>query len=443
MYPNLYYVFKDWFGVEWKALGFLNTFGLMVAMGFVVAAIVITSELKRKEKQGLLFPREEYITVGKPASWSELLINFITGFLFGYKLVGLFLNKPDDISPQSYIFSAEGNMIGGLLAGLILAFLKWKEKDKQKLKNPEQRVVRIWPHDRVGDIVIISLVFGIVGAKLFDNLENWDDFVKHPVERIFSAGGLTFYGGLITATIAICIYASRKNIKIIHLADSIAPAMMIAYAVGRIGCQVAGDGDWGIYNSAYITNSQGKAVEAKPGEYQAQLEKYKTYFLNGTVIDPGTTMPLSVTDRKSETLDQVPHKSVKAPSWLPVWLFAYPYLQNVNKDGIKISSIEDEHNRALPIPVFPTPLYEIIMCTFLFLILWFLRKGINRAGVITGIYLIFNGLERFVIEKIRVNNTYTLFGFHPSQAQIISSILVITGIIFVFAAAKNKSTLKA
>ena len=93
MYPNLYYVFKDWFGVEWKALGFLNTFGLMVAMGFVVAAIVITSELKRKEKQGLLFPREEFITVGKPASIIELLINFLTGFLFAYKLIGLFFNN--------------------------------------------------------------------------------------------------------------------------------------------------------------------------------------------------------------------------------------------------------------------------------------------------------------------------------------------------------------
>ena len=83
MYPNLYYVFKDWFGVEWKALKILNTFGLMVAMGFIVAALVITSELKRKEKQGLLLPREEFITVGKPASIAELLINFLTGFIFG------------------------------------------------------------------------------------------------------------------------------------------------------------------------------------------------------------------------------------------------------------------------------------------------------------------------------------------------------------------------
>ena len=64
MYPNLYYVFKDWFGVKWNGLSFLNTFGLMVAMGFVAAAIVLSKELQRKEKQGLLSPREEMITVG-------------------------------------------------------------------------------------------------------------------------------------------------------------------------------------------------------------------------------------------------------------------------------------------------------------------------------------------------------------------------------------------
>jgi phosphatidylglycerol:prolipoprotein diacylglycerol transferase len=431
MYPNLYYVFKDWFGVEWKALSFLNTFGLMVAMGFVVAAIVITSELKRKEKQGLLFPREEFITVGKPATILELLINFLTGFLFAYKLIGLFFNKPDEISPQAYIFSSDGNIFGGIVVGLVLAFLKWREKDKQKLKTPEQRSVRIWPHDRVGDIVIISLIFGILGAKLFDNLENWDDFIAHPIERIFSAGGLTFYGGLILAGIAIVVYASKKNIKIVHLVDAISIAMMIAYAVGRIGCQVSGDGDWGIYNSAYITDANGKATEATPAQFQAQLEKYKSYFLNGEVLDleaPGLRM---VTDRKSESLEKVPNKSVKAPSWLPTWMFAYPYLQNVNKDGIKIPSITDEHNRALPVPVFPTPFYETVICSLLFLGMWLLRKKIKVAGVITGLYFILNGAERFLIEKIRVNNTYSLFGFHPSQAEVIAAALIIFGVVVI------------
>lgn len=431
MYPNLYYVFKDWFGVEWKALSFLNSFGFMVAIGFVVAAIFISSELKRKEKLGLLFPREEYITVGKPASFLDLLINFITGFLFGYKLLGLFFNKPDDVNPQAYIFSSDGNLLAGILLGLILAGLKWREKNKQKLKTPEQRILRIWPHDRVGDIVVISLVFGIIGAKLFDNFENWDAFIQHPIERIFSAGGLTFYGGLIVAAIAIAIFAKRKNIKLVHLIDAIAPAMLMAYAVGRIGCQVSGDGDWGIYNSAYITNANGKVVEAKAGEYEAQLEKYKTYFLKGLVLDSGATQYEMVSDRVSNSLAEVPHKSVQAISFLPVWMVAYNYPQNVNKDGIKIAALKDEHNRALPIPVFPTPFYETILSLLLFLMLWSVRKKIKTAGVVTGIYFFMNGAERFFIEKIRVNNHINFLGMHLSQAEIISFSLMISGLLLI------------
>src|SRR5689334_1391456 len=123
MYPNLYYVFKDWFGVEWKALSFLNTFGLMVAMGFIAAAIVLSKELQRREKLGLLSPRQEMIVVGKPASLSELLTNGIVGFIFGYKLIGLFFNKPDDVNTQDYIVSANGSFVGGLLVAAFLTGL--------------------------------------------------------------------------------------------------------------------------------------------------------------------------------------------------------------------------------------------------------------------------------------------------------------------------------
>ena len=257
MYPNLYYVFKDWFGVEWKALSFLNTFGLMVALAFVAAAVVLSSELKRKEKLGLLFPREEILTVGKPASLYEIISNALIGFIFGYKILGIFFNKPEEVTAQEYIFSSAGSIGGGLLFAALLAFLKWYDRNKQKLKEPENRTVRIWPHDRVGDIIILGLVFGILGAKLFDNLEHWDEFIKDPIGHLFSASGLTFYGGLIAAAIAICWYGSRKGISVKHLVDAAAPALMIAYAIGRIGCQVSGDGDWGVYNSAYISDATG------------------------------------------------------------------------------------------------------------------------------------------------------------------------------------------
>ena len=437
MYPNLYYVFKDWFGVEWHALSFLNTFGLMVALAFVAAAVVLTAELKRKEKLGLLLPREEMITVGKPAGFTEIFINALTGFLFGYKLIGLFFNKPDNIPAQEYIFSSQGSILGGLILAVLLGGLKWYDKNKQKLKEPENRILRIWPHDRVGDIIILGLVFGILGAKLFDNLENWDEFIQHPIDHIFSASGLTFYGGLILAAIAICWFAVKKGIKVTHLVDAAAPALMIAYAIGRIGCQVSGDGDWGVYNSAYTCDENGKVVIAKAGDLEKKLTQNATYFLEGKAPDTSNQMKY-VTDRTYASLDAVPHRSFKGPGFLPKWFFAYTYPKNVNKDGILIPGDNDENNRALPLPVFPTPFYETILCTLLFLFLWGIRNAIKTPLVMFGIYLLINGMERFMIELIRVNKAYSLFGFKLSQAEIIALMLSLIGIILIFIAKRRK-----
>ncbi len=424
MYPNLYYVFKDWFGVEWKKLEIFNTFGLMVAISFIVAAIILSKELQRKEKQGLLSPREEVITVGKPVSMSELLLNAFIGFVFGYKLLGLFFAKPESVSTQEYIFSSQGSILGGLLVAVLLGGLKWRDKNKQKLKEPERRNVRIWPHDRVGDMVVLGLIFGLLGAKIFDNLENWDTFVKDPIGTFFSRSGLTFYGGLIVAAIAICWYARKKGIKIVHLVDAMAPALIIAYAIGRIGCQVAGDGDWGVFNSAYVSDATGKVSVAGPGDYQKTLEANKAYFIEGKIPESNR-----YNGRTAESLDKVNHRYFKAPSFIPTWMVAYSYPNNVNDEGNVIPGYPDEHNRVLPQPVFPTPFYETVLGFLIFFFLWSIRRRIKTPGIIFSIYLILNGIERFVVELIRVNTTYSVFGLHPSQAELIAVGLVLTGII--------------
>ena len=78
--------------------------------------------------------------------------------------------------------------------------------------------------------------------------------------------------------------------------------------------------------------------------------------------------------------------------------------------------------------MFPTPLYEAVLCIAMFGALWFLRKRIQVAGVIFSIYLILNGVERFFIEKIRVNEMYTIMNWDITQAEIISTGLVALGI---------------
>ncbi len=442
MYPNLYYVFKDWFGIEWQWLKIFNTFGLFVAIAFIVAAIVLSAELKRREKLGLLHPREETIIVGKAASFLELLFNGIVGFLFGAKVLGLIFSRPEEISTQNYIFSKEGSLLGGLAMAAVLVGVKWYDTNKQKLKVPEKRTVRIWPHDRVGDIIILGLIFGILGAKLFDNFEHWDLFMKDPIGQLFSVSGLTFYGGLILAAIAICYFGYKKGIKISHLCDSASMALMIAYAVGRIGCQVSGDGDWGVYNSAYISDANGKVSLAGAGDFDKMLQKNSSYFLQGKATDTSKNYS---TDRTYPTLNDVPRQHIKGVSFLPKWMFAYSYPQNVNNDGIPIPSVKEEHFSVLPSPVFPTPFYETVICSLLFLFLWSIRKKIKTPFLMFGIYLVLNGCERFIVELVRVNKGYNVSGIVLSQAQEIAIGLVIAGILLIVYAkfiAKNNSSEK-
>ena len=142
--------------------------GYLSHLHFICSAFIVSLELKRKEKQGLLLPREETITVGKPLTFTDVLLNGLIGFIFGYKLFGAFLASRDQsIDLQEYIFSLEGSITGGIVLAALLIFLKFREKNKQKLSKPEERVIRIWPHDRVGDIIVLGLIFGILGRQTF------------------------------------------------------------------------------------------------------------------------------------------------------------------------------------------------------------------------------------------------------------------------------------
>ena len=154
----------------------------MVALAFFVAAYVLKKEFERKEKEHLLQPLEESIVVGKPASFIDLFTNFIFGFIVGYKIIGIFLNSSDG-NPQEYIFSSEGSLSGGIALAVLFTSLRYFEKKKQSLPKPETRKVKIWPHDRVGDITVYAAIFGFIGAKIFDNLENWDRFMTDPIRN--------------------------------------------------------------------------------------------------------------------------------------------------------------------------------------------------------------------------------------------------------------------
>ncbi|GDX52369.1 prolipoprotein diacylglyceryl transferase [Bacteroidota bacterium] len=376
MYPTLGDLVKSLTGIDLSFLYIFQMFGLMMALAFLSAAYILFKELARKEKQGLLQPIIRSTIVGTPATPFELVLNGLMGFLIGFKVIGIFFNLSIfTANPQAFVFSMQGSWIGGIAIAAFFAYSKYYEKKKQQLSEPKTESIQLYPSQLVSEIVIYAAIFGLIGAKIFDNLENPSFFMEHPIEAMISFSGLTWYGGLILAAAAIIYYCIKNKIPVIHMADAMAPTLILGYAVGRIGCQLAGDGDWGINNTA-----------PKPA----------------------------------------------ALSFLPDWMWAYKFPHNVINEGVEIPNCIGRHCYELPVAVFPTPFYEVLMCLFIFGVLWFLRKRITTAGLLFSIYLILNGIERFSIEQIRVNSQYHFFGISPTQAEIIAVLMVLTGIAGIF-----------
>jgi prolipoprotein diacylglyceryl transferase len=350
----------------------VQSYGFMVAMAFLVAGFFVMLELKRKEKEGLLQPIRKKITKGKPASINEIIISAIISFFIGLKVTGIFSNYSFFANnPQDYIMSWDGSFIGGLLFGAVSGYWTYRSKEKEKLPQPVTEEITFHPYQLTANVVFIAAVAGIAGAKLFDVIEHLDDLFRDPIGTLFSFSGLAFYGGLIVAAVSVIVYARKNGISFQNISDSAAPALMIAYAVGRMGCQISGDGCWGVPN-----------------------------------LNP-----------KPEWL-----------GFLPDWAWAFSYPHNVINEGIPIADCAGSHCFVLDQPVYPTPLYETLLAGFFFLVLWNIRKRITIPGVLFGIYLMFNGIERFLVEKIRVNIKYDLIaGIKATQAEIISTGLFLTG----------------
>lgn len=423
MYPDFQYLLQSLLGTEMPEwLSIFKTFGFLVALSFLGAGWTLALELKRKEKQGLLQPDFNTVITGKPASITELISSAVIGFIVGFKGGGLLTHAAEAApNPMGYLFSLKGHFLIGIAGAALLAYSKYAEKKKQQLPEPQEKKIPVHPYQRVTELGILAAISGFAGAKIFNAFETWDDFIANPVANLLSSSGLTFYGGLIVATITLYIYARKHNIGFKYLCDAAAPGLMLAYGLGRLGCQFAGDGDWGIFNSAYVTGETSELHAAAPNEFQAVLHDKSTYFINNF-----------------GNLDKVPHISAPAPSWLPDWMFAMNYPHNVNNEGIMIQGCSGYYCSVLPAGVFPTPLYEAFACVALFFLLWSLRKRLKYPLQMFGLYLILNGVERFFIEKIRVNYKYDWGFLHPTQAEIISVVLVLIGTVLIATAKRSQ-----
>jgi phosphatidylglycerol:prolipoprotein diacylglycerol transferase len=101
------------------------------------------------------------------------------------------------------------------------------------------------PRDWAYEIVFSALVGGLVGARVDYIIQNYDKVSDDLLGNIFSGSGLVWLGGLLGGALGVCIWAWRRGFLGVALLDLCAVPLAIGYAIGRIGCQLSGDGDYG------------------------------------------------------------------------------------------------------------------------------------------------------------------------------------------------------
>lgn len=383
MYPDLSYIFHDLIGTpadNW--LSIFKTFGLFLVLAILSAAYILHQELKRKAKEGLFKPEKVKLTLGAPPKPTDAAMSGVWGFLLGYKGLYAYQNfaalKAD---AADVLLSTAGSWLGGLVLAALFAAYRYWDDSRKALPKPKVVLKKVYPHDRIGDITMIAAISGVIGAKVFAVIEDIPALIEDPLGTLLSGGGLAIYGGLIFGFLFVALYLRRKNIPIVHVLDAVAPALIIAYGVGRLGCHFSGDGDWGVVNAA---------------------------------IQPGWW-------------------------FLPDWLWAYDYPHNVLREGVPIEGCDMDYCRRLAEGVYPTAVYESLMAFSIGGILWALRRKLSPyPGMLFFLYLVFNGVERFFIEKVRVNQPYDILGTELTQAQLIAIALSLIGASGMFIIWKRK-----
>jgi phosphatidylglycerol:prolipoprotein diacylglycerol transferase len=102
------------------------------------------------------------------------------------------------------------------------------------------------PPDWSYEMIFAGLVGGIIGSRLDFVLQNWDDVSDDLLGNLFSGSGLVWFGGLVGGAAGVVLWAWRRGFLGLPLLDVAAVPLALGYAVGRIGCQLSGDGDYGV-----------------------------------------------------------------------------------------------------------------------------------------------------------------------------------------------------
>ncbi len=121
--------------------------------------------------------------------------------------------------------------LGFLACGLVIA---------RRLRELEQ------PVDWSYEIVFSALLGGVIGARGYYLIQHYDQVRHDLLGSVFSGSGLVWYGGAVGGAIGVLAWARWRRVLELQTIDMCATVLALGYAIGRIGCQVSGDGDYGI-----------------------------------------------------------------------------------------------------------------------------------------------------------------------------------------------------
>jgi phosphatidylglycerol---prolipoprotein diacylglyceryl transferase len=242
---------------------------------------------------------------------------------------------------------------------MLLAFLAAAMVHRAEMKRHDLDPEITW------DLLLMAVIGGIVGAKLYYIFLNFPHLVQDPAGLIFARGGLVWYGGFLGGLALVVWQIRRRKLDLAIQADMAAPALALAYAVGRVGCFLVGD-DWGRPTGSWV------GIRFPEGAPPTRVDIIEREF--GIQVDP------ELVARFGEI-----------------------------------------------VPVHPTQLYEVGLSLLVFALLWSIRKHAHAKGWLFLLWLALAGASRFGVEFFRAKDD-RFFEF-LTLAQVISLLLVVVGMV--------------
>jgi phosphatidylglycerol:prolipoprotein diacylglycerol transferase len=254
--------------------------------------------------------------------------------------------------------------IGLLVAAYLLQF----DINRRRAQFIERGYLKDADKKSQGDeaflIIIIIGVSGLVGARLYSVLENPRELIANPAVLV-SRYGFTWSGSVLTTLVAMVFLARHFDIPVLEFMDLCAAPAALGYAIGRLGCLLSGDGDYGVPTNL----------------------PWGMSFPNGLVPTTGIWDPES-------------HSGVCLKYGLP---------ENCT--------------------VHPTPIYEFLAGVVIAAFLWHMATkaaaGTGSHGEIISANLIWTGIARFLVEFIRINPK-VFYGL--TNAQVVSLLSIVAGV---------------